>query len=111
MQDIRKLYNAPDQETEELGSLNDYGLCIDFVGAGTFKDQREPYYRYQLSWGGPQEEFRIFLNGEIEFWYLDWFDGASTPVTGRDAEIIKDIVSGVYPHLDRYPDDYEGDDD
>ena len=29
------MFNAKDQETEELGSLNEYGLCIDFVKAGT----------------------------------------------------------------------------
>jgi hypothetical protein len=107
MKDIRTLYNAEDQETEELGSLNDYGLSIDFVAAGTFKDQREPYYRYQLSWGGPSEEFRIYLDGSVEFWFLDWFDGAPIDVTGEDAEIIKEIVSWKYPNLDRYPEDYE----
>ena len=95
MADIRTLYNAKDQQTEELGSLNDYGLSIDKVEAGTFPKQREDYIRYQLSWGGPSEEFRIFKNGEVEFWFLDWFDGASIEVTGEDADIIKDIVSFV----------------
>lgn len=111
MDDIRKLWNAPDNHVDDIGDLNEYGLSIDFVGAGTFKDQRAPYYRYQLSWGGPSEEFRIFLNGEVEFWFLDWFDGAPVPVTGDDAEIIKEIVKMKYEHIDRYPDDYEGDDD
>ena len=107
MKDIRTLFNAEDNKTEDLGNLNDYGLCIDFVAAGTFKDQREPFYRYQLSWGGPQEEFRIFLDGSVEFWFLDWFDGACVQVESEDADIIKEIVSWKYPHLDRYPDDYE----
>ena len=92
---IRTLYNAEEQQTEELGSLNEYGLSIDKVEAGAFKGQREDYIRYQLSWGGPSEEFRIFKNGEVEFWFLDWFDGASVEVTGEDADIIKDIVSFV----------------
>ena len=95
MVDIRTLYHAEEQQTEELGSLNDYGLSIDKVEAGTFKGQREDYIRYQLSWGGPSEEFRIFKNGEVEFWFLDWFDGASIEVSGDDADIIKDIVSFV----------------
>ena len=97
MQDIRTLWKAEDNETEELGSLNDYGLCIDFVEAGTFKHQREPYYRYQLSYGGPTEEFRVYQNGEVEFWFLDWFDGAPIDVSGEDAEIIKEIVKLAIP--------------
>lgn len=102
MRDIRTLWNAPDNETEELGSLFDYGLSIDFVEAGTFEHQRTPYIRYQLSWGGPAEEFRIYLNGEVEFWFLDWFDSASVEVTGEDADVIKDIVrmSGL-PEADK----------
>lgn len=89
MEDIRTLYKAQDD------ALNDYGLGIDRVEAGTFEKQRAPYIRYQLSWGGPSEEFRIYDNGEVEFWYLDWYDGACVEVTGEDADIIKDITAGV----------------
>lgn len=95
MRDIRTLWNAEHMETEELGHLNDYGLCLDLVEAGTFKGQREDYKRYQLSYGGPTEEFRVYKNGEVEFWYLDWFDGASVEVSGKDAEIIGEIVALV----------------
>jgi len=95
MQDIRTLYKAEDQQTEELGKLSEYGLCIDKVEAGTFKDQRDAYIRYQICWGGPSKEFRIYENGEVEFWYLDWFDGACVGVEGEDAEIIKDICSFI----------------
>ena len=95
MKDIRTLYNAPDQEHPELGQLNDYGLSLDFVPAGTFSDQRAPYKRYQLSWGGPSEEFRVYLNGDVEFWFLDWGDGACVPVTGQDADIIRQITEEI----------------
>jgi len=95
MEDIRKLFYAKDNYDEEIGYLHEYGLSIDFVEAGTFKDQREDYYRYQLSWGGPSEEFRIYKNGDVEFWLLDWFDGACVGVYGEDARIIKQIVSLV----------------
>lgn len=102
MEDIKKLVAVDREEIkgkkaekirEEIGELNEYGLCIDLVEAGTFRDQREDYIRYQLSWGGPSEEFRIFKTGEVEFWLLDWFDGAPIEVIGEDADIIKDIVS------------------
>ena len=94
MDDIRTLFYAVENETEDLGSLYDYGLCLDYVEAGTFKNQRTPYHRYQLSCGGPSEEFRIYLNGDVEFWYLDWFDGACVNVTGEDKGIISEIVEG-----------------
>jgi len=57
------------------------GLCFDYVEPNTFTDQREGYWRWQLSWGGPSDEFQIFINPDksvhrIEYWYKDWFDGA-----------------------------------
>ena len=106
MEDIKTLYNAENQETKELGSLNDYGLSIDKVEAGTFEGQRADYIRYQISYDGPSEElryqisydgpseeFRIYKNGDVEFWYMDWFDGAKIDVLRKNADIIKDIVS------------------
>jgi hypothetical protein len=97
IQDIKTLYHAEDQETEELGNLYEYGLCIDKVEAGTFEGQRDDYIRYQLSYGGPSEEFRLYKNGDLEFWLLDWFDGAKTDVKGENADIIKSIIetSGI----------------
>jgi len=48
------------------------------------------YYRLQLSWGGPSDEFRIYINQDkeidiIEYWYMDWFDGAHVLVP-KDSE-------------------------
>ena len=54
-----------------------------------------PYKRYQLSWGGPTEEFRVYLNGDVEFWLLDWFDGAPIEVTGNDADIIRELTQHI----------------
>lgn len=81
--DLEAFMEAEDYEDagEELGSLYDYGLSIDRVEAGTFDDQRAPFTRWLFSWGGPQEELRFFDNGDIEFWFLDWFDGACVDVT------------------------------
>ena len=99
IKDIKALFEAKDNYVEDLGYLNEYGLCIDFVEAGTFRNQRASYWRYQLSYGGPSEEFRIYGNGDVEFWYLDWFDGAPTKVTGDEAYIIKEIVSWNFPEV------------
>ena len=88
LEDLRKLYGGE-------GELGEYGLSIDYVGdarvfgeAGTLEKQRAGYLRYQLSWGGPSDEFRIFDNGKVEYWYMNWYDGASLPVEGKDAAMI-----------------------
>ena len=62
------------------------GLCFDYVDPDTFTDQKEGYWRWQLSWGGPGDEFRIYVNPDksvhrIEYWYLDWYDGAKVTLS------------------------------
>jgi hypothetical protein len=91
--DLRKLWEAPEHYVEEIGNLYNYGLSLDVVEPGTFEGQRERYIRYQLSWGGPSDEFRIYENGDVEYWFLDWGDGASLDVTGADAELIVEVVT------------------
>ena len=79
------------------------GLGFDYVEPKTWDDQLEGYWRCQLSWGGPSDEFRIIVNPDtsvhrIEYWYLDWFDGASVtldPKLHRDAwERLSEIHGG-----------------
>jgi hypothetical protein len=58
--------------------VNQTALSWDYVeGEG----RKAGYYRFQLSWGGPSDEFRIYVNQDkeidiIEYWYMDWFDSA-----------------------------------
>ena len=80
---IDKLKGDYFQEYEDLFDyVNNSALSWDYVEAGTFEDQEEGYYRLQLSWGGPSDEFRIYTIADtleidvIEYWYMDWFDGA-----------------------------------
>ena len=63
---------------------NEYGLGWDYVEPNTFDDQKIGYHRYQLSWGGPSDEIRFHDTGKVEYWYLDWFDGACVDVTDED---------------------------
>lgn len=88
--------HGPDAEPEGEGPFYEYGLAFDYVAPGTFDDQPEGYFRYQISWGGPSEEVRFYAspkgNGEwsvyrAEFWFLDWWDGASVDVTGTDEAV------------------------
>ena len=82
--EIKELFDNNDYD-----GLYEYALCYDYVEANTFTDQEEGYFRYQISWGGPQEELRIFENGTIEFWFLDWVDGECIDVSND--EIAKEI--------------------
>tara|TARA_R110000751_G_C13683469_1_gene471536 strand:+ start:400 stop:933 length:534 start_codon:yes stop_codon:yes gene_type:complete len=80
-------------------AFSEYSLALDYVEPNTFEDQREAYLRYQISFGGPSEEVRFFLNPDMslnraEFWCLDWFrdndvihlqDGASVDITLEEA--------------------------
>ena len=74
-------------ELEDGTQLGDYGLSWDYVEPDTFEDQPNGYYRYQISWGGPSEEIRYHDDGIVEFWFLDWFDGACVQLTGDDLEV------------------------
>jgi hypothetical protein len=103
--DLRKLLAAyrkgeEDRYSEDLGTLGEYGLCFDHVAPGTFTDQLEGYWRYQMSWGGPSDEFRFYAGGcgeqqphRISYVFLDWFDGHERALKGRDLELMRDIWS------------------
>ena len=74
----------------------DYALAFDYVAPETFNDQPEGYFRYQISYGGPSEEIRFYVNPDFslyraEFWYLDWFDGAKVTL-----DIKSDVVAALW---------------
>lgn len=111
MKDLRKLIkldrSGSEESDPEIGTLNEYGLCFDYVPAGTFKNRRG-YWRYQLSYGGPSDEFRFYADetGErahtpeaysldkVEYWFLDWFDGAHRTLRrGRDFDFLAELFS------------------
>ena len=87
-----KLYNTDSEANDDnLGNFNEYGLSFDYVSPNTFKNQSRGYFRYQLSWGGPSDEFRFYgyqtrsewkLTG-IYYSFLDWFDGAKIRVNNQ----------------------------
>jgi hypothetical protein len=81
----------------------DQFLGFDFVEPFTFgEDQKAGYWRLQISWGGPSSEFRIYVDsndniGAVEYWYMDWFDGAYVEV-GEDSEcfnICQDLIDTI----------------
>jgi hypothetical protein len=94
-----KSYCAGEESHPEYGNFCEYGLSFDYVAPGTFgEDQRQGYFRYQLSWGGPSDEFRFYCGPEfepykIEYWFMDWFDGASRTLRGDREKLLMEIFN------------------
>jgi hypothetical protein len=89
-------YREGNGKHDERGTLAEYGLCFDYVSPSTYDDQKEAFFRYQLSWGGPSDEFRFFVNPDfschrIEYWFLDWFDGAHRVLSGDAEALLADL--------------------
>ena len=102
LRDLGKLLAASqdhdDRHAHEVGTFTEYGLAFDYVVPGTFTDQKEAYWRYQISWGGPSDEFRFYAGGcgeqmpyRISYAFLDWFDGHERALVGRDLELMREI--------------------
>ncbi len=101
--DLKQLWDAyrkdPEKEVPDLGTFDEYGLSFDYVSPGTFgTKQKRGYFRYQLSWGGPSDEFRFYCDEnlesvEIEYWFLDWFDGAHIDLTGQNYTLLEEIFN------------------
>ena len=119
MSDLRKLWKLyckdSDASDEDLGSLYDYGLSFDYVAPETFNDQDEGYFRYQLSWGGPSDEFRIYADStghgwsiyRMEYWFLDWFDGAHIEVSGKDREFLMELLDSFFVECGSFDSEYD----
>ena len=98
--DIEKLFRAwqkgDEDRVEDIGTFNEYGLCFDYVAPGTLNKQRRGYFRYQLSRGGPSDEFRYYCDENfnitrIEYWFMDWFDGAKKILSGKSYQLMDDV--------------------
>ena len=91
--------------TYDLGSFNEYGLSFDYVAPGTYTDQNRGYFRYQISWGGPAEQFEIYADKgrggrwyiwQIEFHLLDWGSDSGFTLSGDDLELMTEIVENYF---------------
>jgi hypothetical protein len=78
--DIETLLSAEDYETEDLGSLYEYGLEFCPVPYDEDEGGAIEYYRYLLSYGGPSTEIRFYPH-RTEFVFLDWFCGVGFDVS------------------------------
>jgi len=90
----------PAPSDNEGSNIWEHGLSFDYVSPGTFKEQGQGYFRWQISSGGPSDEFRYYVNPDfscyfIEYAFLDWFDGATLDVKEHDKEGFK-ILKEIY---------------
>lgn len=102
LRDLQKRKQSRDGRKAEQAyeEFWEYGLSFDYVAPHTFTDQREGYWRWQLSWGGPSDEFRFYAEPigsshphKIEYWFMDWFDGAHLTIRGEDEELLRAIFA------------------
>tara|TARA_B100001778_G_scaffold334454_1_gene345872 strand:- start:593 stop:1057 length:465 start_codon:yes stop_codon:yes gene_type:complete len=117
---LRRLYDAwcqgedyeddAEDEWDQIDSetIYDYGLCFDYVEPNTFDEQPLGYWRYQLSYGGPSDEFRYVDDGSIEYWYMDWFDGAHRSLMGSDYAFMQELAESFFmmTHKAKWERDY-----
>lgn len=96
LSDLRALFARMDNGEEDAWEeLNNYPLCVDYVEP---EGEDPGYIRYQISWGGPSDEFRFFFSPaahgfgcyRIEYVFQDWFDGATRAVTGEDFDLLSE---------------------
>ena len=84
----------------DMGDMYEYGLGFFYVPHGT-QHNDQGYFQYQLSWGGPSDEFRFFVDldyhlYDVEYWFMDWFDGAMRHPIGEDLELIEEIFDNFF---------------
>ena len=93
---------SEDSYSSDIGTMFEYGLSFDYVGPDI---GRSGYFRYQLSWGGPSDEFRIYAERisewqwsvwKVEYWFMDWFDKAHKALTGDDLRFIEELFEGLF---------------
>ena len=92
-----RIDNALADRLEQFDQGELEGLCFDYVD-DVDRGNCRSYWRWQLSWGGPADEFRLFKDGTIKYWFFDWYDGASRVVQHEELlQTMKDNAGITFP--------------
>lgn len=67
-----------------LMSANDSDEYYDDNDPEDSIDEEESYVRFQMSYGGPSDEIRLYPDGTIVYVYLDWFCGIGFNITDEE---------------------------
>ncbi len=100
-----------DQDFFPANFFEQKGLSIDLVEKEEL-DLDDHFIRYQLSWGGPSDEFRFWKDGKISYHFMDWYDHAEKditamlrydPVIQKFTDLFTSMYEGLFDHM-RYLD-------
>jgi len=87
----RALEAETDEEGREDGATGEDILAM----------RRRDCYDLQLSWGGPSDWLRVFVEdgkpGEVEYHYADWGTHEEVALTPREERILRDWISRFLP--------------
>ena len=106
--DYRRYMNEPELyengEEADLPPFNEYGYGVSYVEPYTWQDQERGYWRLELSGGGPSDDVRFFSRDRVEYWFMDWGDGAHRDITSEDwAAWLVDYYSETVPGFPNEP--------
>ena len=99
LQTFRKAMESADREGQVI--MNDdevYEDIYEWLNSYALAYEDDPHYRAKkllLSTGGPEDFFLFFEDGDIEYHYLDWYDGAYRVLYGEDYKLMKRFFEEV----------------
>jgi hypothetical protein len=93
---VQQAHKADDEEGVEEAEQAIYETPIGISRLMTWK--------VELSWGGPQDYITILTDedGDVvsaTYHFLDWFDGATRPITGKDLETVTEFAQRLIPEF------------
>lgn len=98
--DLRRLWKTYEKGIEKvpnLGTLPEYGLAFEFIVSDLKRGSGISYFRYQLSCGGPSDEFRFFAMHDGRAWKAVrieyWFDRAKRVLRGTRLEFMRTLFA------------------
>lgn len=109
MSDLRKI------DLGDIEALMAHALSFDYIRAGE-NGNPKPCFRWQLSWGGPQDEFLFPFNRHViyvgkytpdddglrwnpsattqcQYWLRDWGDSAHVNLSDGHLRILKEVIN------------------
>ena len=96
----RQQSEDPDIADQAYNEFYEYGLSFEYVPPFKFPDQRAGFWCWQISWGGPSEEFRVYVDEderivEIDFVYLNWGEGHTIPIITNPMSYNNIKIDGI----------------
>jgi hypothetical protein len=81
--------------------IYEFGLSFNYTQP---EGRKRGYFRYQLSWGGPSDEFRFYASGSgykwrvdrVEYVFMNWWDGSKRTLSGKRLDLLEDIFENLF---------------